>query len=75
MTDRLNVLFLPLPFLFERWGDDVVAALSDHSNLRIADYDQPWLPNSKISTTGNRRDFPFPIVPESSAPWPWLTAP
>ena len=44
MNSKLNVLFLPLTDLFERWGDDVVASLSDHHNLRIADYDQPLAP-------------------------------
>ncbi len=44
MNSKLNVLFLPLTDLFERWGDDVVASLSGHHNLRIADYDQPLAP-------------------------------
>ena len=45
MNDKLNVLFLPIPDLFERWGDDVVASLAGHHNLRIVkDYDQPLAP-------------------------------
>ena len=44
MNAKLNVLFLPLTDLFERWGDDVVASLSGHHNLRIVDYDQPLAP-------------------------------
>ena len=44
MNAKLNVLFLPIPALFETWGDDVVAAVSGHHNLRIADCDQPLAP-------------------------------
>ena len=44
MSKRLNVLFLPLPGLFERWGSDVVAAVTKNHDLRIADYDQPLAP-------------------------------
>ena len=44
MSQRLKVLFLPLPDLFERWGNDVVAAVTKKHDLRIADYDQPLAP-------------------------------
>ena len=44
MSQRLKVLFLPLPDLFERWGNDVVAAVTRKHDLRIADYDQPLAP-------------------------------
>ena len=44
MSERLKVLFLPLPDLFERWGNDLVSAVTKNHDLRIADYDQPLAP-------------------------------
>ena len=45
MNAKLNVLFLSQPSLFERWGDEVVASLAGHHNLRILeDFDQPLAP-------------------------------
>ena len=47
MVERLTVLFLPHPLgpsMFKPSGDDVVAAIGDHHNLRVLDYDQPIAP-------------------------------
>ncbi|MDE0040965.1 MAG: hypothetical protein OXT74_02935, partial [Candidatus Poribacteria bacterium] len=43
MPEKLTVLFLPHPVdpsMFQPWGEDVVAAIGDHHNLRILDYNQ-----------------------------------
>ncbi len=44
MNSKLNVLFLPIPALFETWGNDLETAVSAHHNFRIVDYDQPLAP-------------------------------
>lgn len=44
MNTKLNVLFLPIPALFEDWGGEVEKEVSRHHNFRVADYDQPLAP-------------------------------
>ena len=47
MREKLTVLFLPhpvAPSMFIPWGEDVAAAVGDHHNLRILDYNQSIAP-------------------------------
>ena len=48
MAQRLTVLLVPHPVLpgagFKPWGDDLIAAIGNHHDLRIFDYDQPVAP-------------------------------
>ena len=47
MAERLTVLFLPHPLgpsMLKPARDDIVAAIGDHHNLRVLDYDQPIAP-------------------------------
>lgn len=47
MTERLTVLYLPIPnkpSLFKPWGEDVIAALGDRHEVRVLDHSRPIAP-------------------------------